>query len=381
MTMQIDAATYSSMRDWLAAAIRGERPGWPAAQAGAVERMLAVAEAEGVSALLDYSLRAPGTAWSLPVEFKDSLAAAARQQQVLGLLRRTELVRVVRVLAAAGIPALVLKGAALSHSVYPAPWLRPRDDTDLLLADTEAIECCKPVLAGLDYVDSKVPTTTAMAYELVFRRDTEGGLTHWIDAHWSLSNNAFYADRFSFDELRADAIALPALGADARGLGNVHALVHACMHRVCNLPHGTGDRLIWLYDMDLLARRCSARDFDRLCEIAILRGLAGTCWDGLCNSVFAFSTPLPHGLLDALERAAKDERFDVRKAGRRWYQEWYNLRTLPAAKRWSWAWEKLFPNPAYMRELYAIDNRWSLGWAYLHRLGHGMWMTLRGAER
>jgi hypothetical protein len=378
--MQNDDAMYSARRDWLAAAIRGERPVWPAAPIGTVEGMLAVTEAEGVSALLVNSLRAPGAAWSLPNEFKDALAAVVHQQLVVDLLGRNELIRVMRVLAVAGIPALLLKGAALAYSVYPAPFLRSRGDTDLLLPDVEAVECCKPVLAGLDYVDSHVPTTTAMAYELVFRHEAENGQVHWIDAHWALSNSAMYASCFSFAELRAEAVALPALGADARGLGKVHALLNACMHRICNLPHGIGDRLIWLYDMDLLARRCSERDFDRLRELAVQRGLAGTCWDGLCNAVFAFSTPLPAGLLDVLEQAAKNEPFDVRKARRRWYQEWHNLRALPVAKRWAWVWEKLFPNSAYMRELYSVDGRWSLGWAYLRRLGHGMWMTLRGNE-
>jgi hypothetical protein len=376
--MRTDDAIYSARRDWLAAAIRGERPGWPAAPIGAVEGMLAVTEAEGVSALLVNSLRAPGAAWSLPNDFKDALAAVVHQQLVVDLLDRNEISRVMRVLAVAGIPALLLKGTALAYSVYPAPFLRPRSDTDLLLPDIEAVECCKPVLAGLDYVDSRVPTTTAMAYELVFRHETENGQVHWIDAHWALSNSAMYANCFSFAELRAEAVALPTLGADARGLGKVHSLLHACMHRICNLPHGIGDRLIWLYDMDLLARRCSARDFDHLREIAVQRELAGTCWDGLCNAVFAFSTPLPAGLMDALEDAAKKESFDVRKARRRWYQERYNLRMLPVAKRWTWVWEKLFPDPAYMRELYSVNSRWSLGLAYLRRLGRGLWLMLRG---
>ncbi len=379
--MQTDTAMYSTRRDWLAAAIRGERPDWPAAPVGAVDGMLAVAEDEGVSALLVNAMRAPGATWPLPNEFKDALAAAVHQQLMVDLLGRNELISVMRVLAAAGIPALLLKGAALAYRVYPAPFLRPRGDTDLLLPDTEAVECCKPVLAALDYVDSQVPTTTTMAYELVFRRESENGQIHWIDAHWALSNSAMYAGRFSFDELRAEAVALPALGANARGLGNVHALLHACMHRVCNLPLGIGDRLIWLYDMDLLARRCSAREFGRLLELAEQRGLAGVCWDGLCNAVFAFSTPLPTGLMDALERASKSESFDMRKARRRWYQEWHSLRTLPAAKRRAWIWEKLFPDPAYMRELYPFKGRWGLGWAWLRRLGHGVWMTLHAGGR
>ena len=376
--MPTDTAMYSARRDWLAAAIRGDQPHWPEAPAGTVEDMLAVAEAEGVSALLDRVVRATDAAWVVPAEFTDALAAAAHQQMMVDLFRRGELVRVMRVLSAAGIPALLLKGAALSYWAYPAPYLRPRGDADLLFPDTEAIECCKPVLAGLGYTASNVPTTTAMAYQLVFRHDTENGHIHWIDAHWALANSALYAGCLNFDELRAEAITLPGLGDDARGLGRIHALMHACIHRVCNLPHGSGDRLIWLYDMDLLARRCSAQDFDRLIDLAVQRGLAGACWDGLHSAIAAFATPLPKGLLKGLERASRDEAFDIRKARRRWYQEWHNLRMLPVAKRWRWAWEKLFPHPAYMRELYSIDNRWSLGWVYLRRLGHGAWMTLRG---
>ena len=379
--MQTDTATYSARRDWLAAALRGDRPDWPASQIGAARDLLAVAEYEGVCALLGEIIRSSGVSPSWPSEFNAGLTAVAHQQLAIELLGRSDLIQVVQALAEAGIPMLVLKGTALAYSVYPAAHLRPRWDTDLLLPDTDAIERAKPVLAAVGYTASNVPTTTAMAYELSFHRDTPGGNTHWIDAHWALANNALYAGCFEFDELHAEAIALPALGDHARGLGSVHALLHACVHRVGNLPVGEGNRLIWLYDMDLLARRFSARDFDRLRNLSVQRGLAGASWDGLRNAVSTFATPLPDGLLDALKRAANQEHFDVRKAGRRWYQEWHNLRALPVAKRRSWAWEKLFPNPAYMRELYPVGNRWSLGCAYAQRLGHGLWLTLRGIGR
>jgi hypothetical protein len=39
---------------------------------------------------------------------------------------------------AAGIPALVLKGAALFHLVYPEPGLRPMSDLDILVPESEA---------------------------------------------------------------------------------------------------------------------------------------------------------------------------------------------------------------------------------------------------
>jgi hypothetical protein len=375
--MSNDATRDKARRDWLAAALRGERPVWPAASVASVGDLLDAAEAEGVTALIDQIVRTPGANWELPQKFKDALVATTRQHQVLEMLRHKELVRVLRVLTAANIPVLVLKGAALSYGVYQVPWLRPRGDTDLLLLDVEAVECCKPLLAGLDYVASKVPTNTAISYELVFRHDTESGVVHWIDAHWKASNCPMYADALDFEQMRTEAVALPALGPDARGLSDMHALVLACMHRVCNLPLGIGDRLIWFYDMHLLAKRCSPHDFDRLCDIAVEHRLAGACWDGLRGANASFGTPLPHGLLDALALAMKDERFKVRKARKRWYQEWHNYRALSKEKRRAWLREKLFPDPAYMRELYKLGPDRGVRWAYVRRLAHGFWSTLR----
>ena len=376
--MQDETTLYNLRRDWLAAAMRGEHPDWPASIVGDVDGMLTVAEDEGICALLDETLRTYAASWIVPAAFSEGIAAIAHRQVVIEMLRRGDLVRIVQALAAAGLPMLLLKGAALAYGAYPSPSMRPRGDTDLLLCDIAAADRCKPVLAELGYAASKVPTTTVMAYELVFRRDGQGDHVHWIDAHWALVNNAVYASCFGFDELVTESKALPMLGESARGLGNIHALLHACMHRVSNLPFAIGDRLIWLYDIDLLLRRLHAADFERLRELATQRGLAGACWDGLRATVAAFATPLPDGWLAALEHAARNEHFDIRKANRRWYLEWHNLRALPFAKRGAWIWEKLFPHPAYMRDLYAIDSRWKLAWMYVYRLGHGLAITVRG---
>ena len=69
-------------------------------------------------------------------------------------------------------------------------------------------------------------------------------------------------------ELLARALPLPALGPHARGPGDVDALLIACMHRATHRhnpytvngeDHHDPDRLIWLTDIDLLARRLSHR--------------------------------------------------------------------------------------------------------------------------
>src|SRR5215468_5056250 len=57
-----------------------------------------------------------------------------RDAVALTPLRERELTRVLDALHDADAPAIVIKGAALAHTHYPRPELRPRIDTDLMIA-------------------------------------------------------------------------------------------------------------------------------------------------------------------------------------------------------------------------------------------------------
>src|SRR4051812_27391427 len=59
------------------------------------------------------------------------LTAELRSAALTDLLRERELRRLLGSLAAAGVKALLLKGAGLAHTVYRAPYLRPRTDIDM----------------------------------------------------------------------------------------------------------------------------------------------------------------------------------------------------------------------------------------------------------
>ena len=69
---------------------------------------------------------------------------------------------------------------------------------------------------------------------------------------------------FAFAELWPARQALPLLCRSAAGLGRVHALLLACLHRAIHrtspyyadgTAHYGGDRLIWLYDILALVKR------------------------------------------------------------------------------------------------------------------------------
>ena len=78
---------------------------------------------------------------------------AARRGATVGLLRRQAVLRrLAEALDAAGIPFVVLKGAALAHLAYPEPALRPMGDIDIWTAP-ELLDRAALVLiqAGIPY--------------------------------------------------------------------------------------------------------------------------------------------------------------------------------------------------------------------------------------
>ena len=124
-------------------------------------------------------------------------------------------------------------------------------------------------------------------HELGCYKTSGGGFTHALDVHWRLNNAALLSERFTFAELAAAAVPIPALGPHAQGLGSVHALLLACMHRVAHLPEGNADRLIWLYDIHLLAQHLIDQQWQEIVILTEERGVVRSVpqWLGQCPDV------------------------------------------------------------------------------------------------
>ena len=338
--------TSEACRGWIASVLRGEGGAdLPATE----DVVVATAKDEGVAPLLlDALADSPPAVRDAAAALTPRLVAVMRDQVAVEMLRAIEARRVTDALLGAGVPFLVLKGAALAYRVYERPHHRPRCDLDLLMPAVTVVESARPLLESLGYEASSVQIDTLMTNETPFRRQAPGGKVHWIDAHWALTNNALFGTRFGYDELLRESVALPGFAPDARGLGDVHALIHACLHRVANMPHSMGDRLIWLYDILLLAKRLPPGDWERLAELAADRGVAGPVLGGLEAAGRWLSCPQPVHVLQLLRQAAMNERFDMRRAHRRSHLEWHNFLSIPRRLRARWMWKNLFPSPAYI---------------------------------
>lgn len=331
------------------------------------------AEAEGVLALV--AERAP----ELPPPFASAVVARARDLAAADLVREVELRRVVRACAEAGVEALVIKGAHLAYGCYARPDLRPRTDTDLLVRERDRAAAGEVLQRDLGYAAVPQVTGDLLMYQAPYARRAHGGLVHLVDLHWRVANPQRFGDSLDFDLLNDDAQPLPRLDRAARVPGDVAALLLACVHRIAH--HHDAPRLIWTFDVHLLAASVTPAGWARVVDLASRRSIAGVCLRGLDAASALFATPVPADVREALADAASAEPSLAAYVGKgrahavRVADDFRRLASW--SDRWRLARQHLLPSTAYMRDVYAPASRSPLAWLYARRAWRGAVRWLR----
>lgn len=339
----------SRPRRALASVLAGRLAVWPVDAGLSESEWLELAVAEQVVALVDWRIR--GGLPGVPETVRDAFAKATRELVARMMVRQAEARRVLGKLAAAGVPCLVLKGSALAYWAYPEAHLRECVDIDLLFAGREDAVKAAELLSQDGYV-VRQHFGNAASKALQCVRLQPGLARVEFDMHWGLSGKPVFAERLSFSELEAESVALNGLARAARGLGSVHACLHACMHRMADLSNGSGDRLKWLFDLHVLALAMDQAAWSHLRILAADRGIAGVCADGISQAVDLFQTPVPGDALEALWRINAGERLKPQRL-RQWkYFQLENLRALPDwPSRLQWTRERLLPTADYREDV------------------------------
>lgn len=327
------------------------------------------AERHGVLPLVSEALRG-GTAAVSP-----ALDEACRRHAMADVVREAELVRMLAALDAAGVPALVFKGAQLAYTVYDRPDLRPRLDSDLLVRPADRAGA-HDALAALGYEWTEQFTGDLIAYQSthVLRRD--GVVTHVVDLHWRIANPQQFGLMIDVGDLFARSTPLARLGRTARGLGAAHALFISCVHPVAH--HAGADRLIWSWDLHLLVPRMETDDWTEFVTLALRSGAARVCARSLELARDRFGTLAPERVRAALQSPDADRAgtapslFSDRRHIRVVWSDFQRLGTW--RNRWQFVRQHLFPPPSYMRGVYAPASAAPLPVLYARR-------ALRGAMK
>lgn len=366
----------------LCAVLRGERPTWPwPGDSAAAARLFERIKLHGAQALLHAKLA--GSGW--PAEITGVLREQAVQCAMWEIRHQLVLGRTIEGLESIGVQAVVLKGSALAYSLYPTPALRARGDTDLMIP-LEARQRVDSLLNALGYQCSSGVSGEFISYQASYMLDAVDGSSHILDLHWKINNSELLSRLFTYEELRDAAVALPNLCPHALGTSRVHALLLACMHRsthkqnpyyVDGQAHHDADRLIWLYDIHLLAGVLTGKEWTEFIRLANEKGLRAVCLEGMQNSQLCFRTEYPESVLHALASTGAPEAPAAYLEMRKLRQQWVDFCALGnLGRQLRYLQELFFPRGAYMREKYATSAcRW-LPWLYLRRAASGLAKSL-----
>lgn len=360
----------------------GGSSAWPFSSPAELQsQFLQYTNRHGVQPLLYVQLR-PSAAWgSWPSDLRQALSDETASQTVLDMIQGQETVKVLKALAGSGVSPLLMKGLPLAYTHYRSPHLRPRGDIDVLIrrADREA---AWGVLAELGYERLNTMRGELVSSQSSWSKLDRYGVAHSIDLHWRVNNCQIFAEAVSYDELLNSSVAIQALG--ARALGPVHALLLACMHRVAHVTASWGvddrrhygDRLIWLYDIHLLASRMSSQELTEFVRLAVERQLKTICIDGLRRSQQCFATGLPDEVLGPLSVVTPPEPSARYLEPGRLRFLMRDVRSLPnVSDRLRLVKEHLVPPTDYMLKKYGMSRRAWLPILYLRRAIQGIWRS------
>ena len=363
----------------LAAALSGDLPYLGALDTeDARDTVLKAAAANGVESLLRLRINEAAGWSSVPAAVRDALDARARDAAAGEGLRFAELRRIFAKLRQVGVRALVFKGAALAYTHYPAPYLRPRCDTDLLV-QREDRERAVDAFVALGYHRLNSVGREAVHTQWTLERRTISQL-HFIDLHWKLSNRPLFASMLTFDELEVAAVAIPRLGDGAFTLTPVHALLLACIHRV---SHDDSERLIWLYDIKLLADGLSPGEWEEFRRLAIRKQVVGLC----ARSLELMAARLGCSVAISQQVSSIGVTASPRERSLGYLGSPSSLRSLVLdvkaskglATKAILVASHLFPDAAYMRKAHRVTSDAALPAIYAQRAARGIWRLLSKA--
>ena len=365
-----------------AALLRGEPVPWP--PDGERTAFFDAAGAHGVQPLLAHQLHRSGLASRWQDEVGGPLRQAARLEALAEVVRRREMQRVLGALDTAGVRALLMKGAALAYLCYPHSALRPRCDTDLLIRPVDRATLTR-VMRELGYRRWTLTSGDLVMPQCTLVKEDRSGIWHAYDVHVKIANPAVFSELLSFEEAAARSVAVPVLGAPARALGPVDALLLACIHRVAH--HHDSEKLLWLYDIHLLASGMDRPAFERFAALAAEKQLRAVSVRGLTLARRWFATEVPGDVMEALSLHDAHDAAEPTATflDRRLSRVDLLFSDLTALGGWSVRWQllrqHLFPPAAYMRERYALSGSVPLPALYAHRAVRGAWKWCRRPPR
>lgn len=315
-----------------------------------------------------------------PPPVEKQLHDAYAYTAVRNRMRLGELSRILTAALAAKCPILVLKGAALTLTLYNGTGLRPMDDLDILVHPDDVLS----LLTALQphwytWLQNEVQPGMTLAYAneiALFGQVAGAGI---VEVHWSPFDSLHHQQAVNWDwvweasqYVTLDGLSVPVFQREAQ-------LLHLCGHLA--LHHSHHRQLLWMHDIAaLLHQESQHMDWERLLALAAASDLVLSVRSTLARVCSLWTLPIPEEVLHRLGAMPvsrqEESSFLSRTAPKRPVVQrfWTDLLALPAwRERWRFALGHLFPTASYMRQRYGVKRSLFLPLAYPYRWLLGLW--------
>ena len=288
--------------------------------------------------------------------------------EAVAAVRTRELRRVLDAFAAAGLQAVVIKGAHLGHVLYASSALRPHGDVDLVVAADE-IDAVPGVVKPLGYERLPHVRGRVILGQHHFRRTDHLGVPHALDVHWRIAAPLVFRDVLTAGVLRTRAVPIAPLGPHGCGPSLSDALAIACVHLAAH--HRRDALLLWLHEIAMLAAELDERGREVFLRYAVEARITVVCGWALQRASECFEDAAVTRLRDELRQ--NQDRFEpsaeLLTAAGPLHELLVDLRSAGWRERAMLLVEHLWPDAEYMR---GTSGTW-LPFAYARR-------ALRGAR-
>lgn len=347
--------------------------------------MAAMAENQRVKPLLHAILRE--SRLDVPTEIRADLQAHYYQTVAINAWHFQETARILTAFSAAGIPVILLKGAALADDVYHDRGVRPMGDIDLLVPPADAPEAIR-LVQGFGYAPDRLDPYPDLATEfecevMLVRIQPPRSA---IEIHWSLLDSPYYQRQLPMAWFWETARPIRLDGhIPARILGPEAQVLHLSAHLM--LHHGNGDApdLRWLHDIaELIHAHAAEIDWQLVLDQAQASDLVIPLQRTLPLLVRDWDIDLPPTFLAELGRLTPSP---SEQRVHRWLTAahpspaerlWGDLASLSGWRpRLRFAWHNLCPSPAYMRRRYRVAHPIWLPLTYPYRWLRGLAQVFR----
>ncbi len=351
--------------------LNGEVPLWPDAPIPAfADNLQQELHLQGLYPLI-YHLCKNVPAWKTwPADIRGRARKAAFHHAAHDLAVEAKIHRLLTRLQESGIRPIVLKGSAIAYTHYRQYGARTRGDIDLLFPRSKLAAAFRILEAeGYEYIYRQ----GYLGQELGFRDTSPGQKNLPLDIHWRSSSYVLLAHLLDYDEIIASAVSIPELADMPCAMSPVHALLHACIHWAKHTASGDSIRILWMYDVYLLARELDDGEMQHFIQSAARKKVCRICAATIASVKQAFpckNFDILHGNLSKTQQQEPGARMLERHAASFAVSD--ILSSGNGAVLRKSLQDILLPPGAYMLRFYGKKSPLWLPWLYMHRLSDGL---------